>query len=34
MIPWKDTAAKITAMTAMVLMFEMIALIGDRLRSE
>ena len=31
MIPSKDTAAKITAMTAMVLMFEMIALIGDRL---
>ena len=33
MIPSKDTEAKITAMTAMVLMFEMIALIGDRLRS-
>jgi guanidinopropionase len=31
MIPSKDTAAKITAMTAMVLMFEMIALIGDSL---
>ena len=32
MIPSKDTAAKITAMTAMVLMFEMIALITDYLR--
>lgn len=31
MIPSKDTAAKITAMTAMVLMFEMIALVCDSL---
>ena len=32
MIPSKDTEAKITAMTAMVLMLEMIALIADRIR--
>jgi guanidinopropionase len=31
LIPTKDTAAKITCMTTMVLMFEMIALIADRL---
>ena len=34
MIPSKDTAAKITAMTAMVLMFEVIALIGDSLTAK
>ncbi len=33
MIPSKDTAARITAMTAMVLMFEMIALITDYIRN-
>jgi guanidinopropionase len=33
LIPTKDTAAKITCMTTMVLMFEMIALIADRLAS-
>jgi guanidinopropionase len=32
MIPSKDTAAKITAMTAMVLMFEMISLITDYIK--
>jgi guanidinopropionase len=30
MIPTKDTAARITSMTAMALMFEFIALISDR----
>jgi len=34
MVPSKDTEAKITAMTAMVLMFEMTALIADYVRSQ
>ena len=34
MVPSKDTEAKITAMTAMVLMFEMIALIADYVRDK
>ncbi len=34
MIPSKDNPNKITAMTAMVLMFEMIGLVADRLRSD
>ena len=34
MIPSKDTAAKITSMTAMVLMFEMIALITDYIKKK
>jgi len=34
MIPSKDTEAKITAMTAMALMFEMISLIADRIGGE
>jgi len=33
MIPGKDNPSQITAMTAMVLMFEMIALISDRLKN-
>jgi guanidinopropionase len=33
MIPSKDTPCQITAMTSVVLMFEMISLIADRLRS-
>jgi len=34
MIPTKDTEAKITTMTTMALMFEMIALIADRINTE
>jgi guanidinopropionase len=34
MIPSKDTPCHITAMTSVVLMFEMISLIADRLRSQ
>ena len=34
MIPTKDTPCQITAMTTVVLMFEMISLIADRLRSQ
>jgi guanidinopropionase len=34
MIPSKDTPCQITAMTSVVLMFEMISLIADRLRSQ
>jgi len=34
MIPSKDTEAKITAMTAMVLMFEMTALVADYIRKK
>ncbi len=33
LIPSKDTAAKITSMTAMVLMFEMVALIADSIQT-
>jgi hypothetical protein len=33
MIPSKDTEANITAMTAMVLMFEMTALIADYIKN-
>jgi hypothetical protein len=33
MIPSKDTPCQITAMTSVVLMFEMISLIADRLHA-
>jgi hypothetical protein len=34
MIPSKDTPCQITAMTSVVLMFEMISLIADRLHAQ